>query len=74
MIDREHQHVPVAVVPGPRGPQNRIHHLVDIIVMHDGDESAPRKDQRQAVDATARLITELRAKGFDFGTVCRNEQ
>jgi len=44
----------------------------DIIVMHDGDESAPRKDQRQTVDATARLIPELRARGFSFGAVCRN--
>lgn len=43
----------------------------DIIVMHDGDESAPRQDQRQTVDATARLIPELRARGFGFGTVCR---
>lgn len=44
----------------------------DIIVMHDGDESAPRTDQRQTVDATARLIPALRARGFDFGTVCQN--
>jgi peptidoglycan-N-acetylglucosamine deacetylase len=44
----------------------------DIIVMHDGDESAPRKDQRQTVDATARLIPVLRARGFAFGTVCQN--
>lgn len=44
----------------------------DIIVMHDGDESAPRKDQRPTVDATARLIPELRARGFAFGTVCQN--
>jgi peptidoglycan/xylan/chitin deacetylase (PgdA/CDA1 family) len=44
----------------------------DIIVMHDGDESAPRKDQRQTVQATARLIPELRARGFEFGTVCQN--
>lgn len=44
----------------------------DIIVMHDGDESAPRKDQRQTVDATARLVPELRARGFLFGTVCQN--
>ena len=44
----------------------------DIIVMHDGDESAPRKDQRQTVEATARLIPALRARGFDFDTVCRN--
>jgi peptidoglycan-N-acetylglucosamine deacetylase len=42
----------------------------DIVVMHDGDESAPFKDQRHTVDATARLIPELRAKGFEFGTVC----
>ena len=44
----------------------------DIIVMHDGDESAPRRDQRHTVDATARLIPALRARGFSFGTVCRN--
>jgi chitooligosaccharide deacetylase len=42
----------------------------DIVVMHDGDESAPFKDQRHTVDAAARLIPELRAKGFSFGTVC----
>jgi peptidoglycan/xylan/chitin deacetylase (PgdA/CDA1 family) len=45
----------------------------DIVVMHDGDESAPLKDQRQTVDATARLVPELRAKGFVFGTVCDQE-
>ena len=44
----------------------------DIIVMHDGDESAPRKDQRQTVEATASLIPELRDRGFAFGTVCEN--
>jgi peptidoglycan/xylan/chitin deacetylase (PgdA/CDA1 family) len=44
----------------------------DIIVMHDGDESAPRRDQRHTVDATARLIPALRARGFSFGTVCQN--
>ena len=42
----------------------------DIIVMHDGDESAPLKDQRYTVEATARLIPMLRDKGFAFGTVC----
>jgi peptidoglycan/xylan/chitin deacetylase (PgdA/CDA1 family) len=45
----------------------------DIMVMHDGDESAPLKDQRSAVDATARLIPELRRRGFGFGTVCQND-
>jgi peptidoglycan/xylan/chitin deacetylase (PgdA/CDA1 family) len=44
----------------------------DIIVMHDGDESAPRRDQRQTVLATARLIPALRARGFEFGTVCQS--
>lgn len=44
----------------------------DIIVMHDGDESAPRKPQPQTVDATARLVRALRVRGFDFGTVCQN--
>jgi peptidoglycan/xylan/chitin deacetylase (PgdA/CDA1 family) len=42
----------------------------DIVVMHDGDESAPLADQRHTVEATARLIPELRAKGFAFGTIC----
>jgi len=42
----------------------------DIIVLHDGDEAAPFKDQRHTVDAVARLIPDLRAKGMAFGTVC----
>lgn len=42
----------------------------DIIVMHDGDESAPTRDQRHTVDAARRLIPELRARGFSFGKVC----
>src|SRR5882672_11092029 len=37
---------------------------------HAGDESAPVADQRHTVEATARLIPELRAKGFAFGTIC----
>jgi peptidoglycan/xylan/chitin deacetylase (PgdA/CDA1 family) len=42
----------------------------DIVVMHDGDESAPIADQRHTIEATARLIPALRAKGFGFGAVC----
>ena len=42
----------------------------DIVVMHDGDESAPTRDQRHTVEATGRLIPELRARGFSFGRVC----
>jgi len=42
----------------------------DILVMHDGDEHAPRKPQLQTVEATTRLIPRLRDRGFSFGTVC----
>jgi peptidoglycan/xylan/chitin deacetylase (PgdA/CDA1 family) len=42
----------------------------DIVVLHDGDESAPFADQRHTVEATARLIPALRARGLAFGTVC----
>jgi peptidoglycan/xylan/chitin deacetylase (PgdA/CDA1 family) len=46
----------------------------DIIVMHDGDDAAPRQAQPQTVEATARLIPALQARGFGFGTVCQNER
>lgn len=42
----------------------------DIIVMHDGDDAAPRKAQPHVVEATTRLIPELRRRGFRFSTVC----
>jgi peptidoglycan/xylan/chitin deacetylase (PgdA/CDA1 family) len=42
----------------------------DVIVMHDGDESAPTRDQRQTVEAATRLIPELRARHLVFGTIC----
>lgn len=42
----------------------------DIVVLHDGDESAPFRDQRHTVEATARLVPELRARGFEFRTIC----
>jgi peptidoglycan-N-acetylglucosamine deacetylase len=42
----------------------------DIVVLHDGDESAPTRDQRHTVHATARLIPELRRRGFSFGRIC----
>ena len=44
----------------------------DIIVMHDGDEKAPRRDQRQTVEATARLVPALRVRGFRLSAVCQN--
>jgi peptidoglycan/xylan/chitin deacetylase (PgdA/CDA1 family) len=43
----------------------------DVIVMHDGDEKAPRQPQPQTVEATARLIPALRDRGLSFGTICR---
>ena len=52
---------------------NRVRHRIangDIVVMHDGDESAPFADQRHTVQATERLLPELRARGFVFGTIC----
>ena len=39
----------------------------DIVVMHDGDVYNPSDDQRHTVEATARLIPLLRAKGYAFG-------
>ena len=45
-------------------------HGGDIIVMHDGDESAPFADQRQTVEATARLIPLFKARGLVFARVC----
>lgn len=42
----------------------------DIVVLHDGDESAPFKDQRYTVDAIAELIPIFRSRGLAFGTIC----
>jgi peptidoglycan/xylan/chitin deacetylase (PgdA/CDA1 family) len=59
-----------------RDPQDTIRRVAahvsdgDIIVMHDGDESAPTRDQRHTVEATRRLIPDLRARGYAFGKIC----
>lgn len=42
----------------------------DIIVIHDGHHENPRADRRYAVELAALLIPELRARGFEFGTIC----
>jgi hypothetical protein len=39
----------------------------DIVVIHDGHHIDPRPDRRYAVEATARLIPALRARGFGTG-------
>jgi peptidoglycan-N-acetylglucosamine deacetylase len=45
----------------------------DIVVLHDGHHENPRADRRYAVEAVDRLIPELRARGFEFGTICTGE-
>lgn len=42
----------------------------DIVVIHDGDDDNPDTDRRYAVDTVDRLIPELKARGFQFGTIC----
>ena len=42
----------------------------DIIVIHDGHHEDPRADRRYAVETVDRLISALRAEGFQFGTIC----
>lgn len=41
-----------------------------IMVLHDGHHENPAADRRHTVDAVARLIPRLRARGFSFGTIC----
>jgi peptidoglycan/xylan/chitin deacetylase (PgdA/CDA1 family) len=42
----------------------------DIVVIHDGHHVDPRADRGYAVETVDRLIPELRARGFEFGTIC----
>jgi peptidoglycan/xylan/chitin deacetylase (PgdA/CDA1 family) len=42
----------------------------DIIVIHDGHHVNPRADRSYAIETVDRLIPELRARGFQFGTIC----
>jgi peptidoglycan/xylan/chitin deacetylase (PgdA/CDA1 family) len=42
----------------------------DIIVIHDGHHVNPRADRQYAIDTVDRLVPELRAQGFEFGTIC----
>lgn len=41
-------------------------HAGDIVVIHDGHHRDPRADRQYAIDATARLIPALRARGVEF--------
>ena len=42
----------------------------DIIVIHDGHHRDPRADRRHAAEAVRRLVPELRARGYAFGSLC----
>lgn len=42
----------------------------DIVVIHDGHHVDPRPNRQYAVDTVDRVIPELKARGFRFGTIC----
>jgi chitooligosaccharide deacetylase len=42
----------------------------DIIVIHDGHHKDPRPNRDYAIETVDRLIPQLRARGFEFGTIC----
>jgi peptidoglycan-N-acetylglucosamine deacetylase len=42
----------------------------DIVVIHDGHHKNPRADRLYAVETVDRVIPELKARGFRFGTIC----
>ena len=42
----------------------------DIVVIHDGHHVDPRADRQYAIDTLDRVIPELKARGFYFGTIC----
>ena len=59
--------------PAAKGLATRLGNRIsagDIIVMHDGHHENPRADRRYTIEATARLVPALRARGFTFGTIC----
>jgi peptidoglycan/xylan/chitin deacetylase (PgdA/CDA1 family) len=42
----------------------------DIFVIHDGHHKNPRADRRYAAETVDRLVPALKARGFQFGTIC----
>ena len=42
----------------------------DIVVLHDGHHEDPRADRGYTVEAVARLVPELKARGFRLGRIC----
>ena len=41
-----------------------------IVVLHDGHHENPRADRQYTIDTVRELIPALRAKGFEFGSIC----
>ena len=41
-----------------------------IVVIHDGHHQDPRADRRYAIETVDALIPMLKARGFQFGTIC----
>ena len=42
----------------------------DIVVIHDGHHKNPRADRRHAGETIRRVVPQLKARGFSFGTLC----
>ena len=41
-----------------------------IVVLHDGHHKNPRADRRYTIETVDRLVPLLKAKGYEFGTIC----
>jgi peptidoglycan/xylan/chitin deacetylase (PgdA/CDA1 family) len=41
-----------------------------IVVIHDGHHQNPRANRQYAIEAAGRIIDELKARGYTFGTLC----
>lgn len=59
---------------GPRVAKHLLAHAAPgkILVIHDGHHRNPRADRAYAIDATRRIVDELRASGYAFRTLCRS--
>ncbi len=58
---------------GPRVAAQVVAHAAPgkIVVIHDGHHKNPRADRRYAIEATRRIIDDLSAQGYSFGTLCQ---
>ena len=57
---------------GPRVAAHLLKHAKpgNIVVIHDGHHRDPRANRLYAIEATRRVIGELRARGYGFGALC----